>query len=91
MLFFRTHLWEEQYVLDGGGTGHEHGKTVDTHTKSRCRWHTVLKSANEVHIDVHSLVITFRCKFELLLEPVKLVDRVVKLTLCIGKLLTVYE
>ncbi len=30
----RSHLREEEHILDGRGVGHEHGQTVDTHTKS---------------------------------------------------------
>ena len=34
LLILRSHLWEEEDVLDGRGVGHEHCKTVDTHTES---------------------------------------------------------
>ena len=30
----RSHLRDEEYVLDGRGVGHEHGQTVDTHSES---------------------------------------------------------
>ena len=30
----RSHLREEEYVLDGRGVGHEHCQTVDTHSES---------------------------------------------------------
>jgi hypothetical protein len=34
LLILRSHLWEEEYVLDGRGVGHEHGQTIDSHTES---------------------------------------------------------
>ena len=30
----RSHLREEEHILDGRGIGHEHGQTVDSHTES---------------------------------------------------------
>ena len=30
----RSHLREEEYILDGRGVGHEHCQTVDTHSES---------------------------------------------------------
>ena len=34
LYILRSHLWEEEYVLDSRGVGHEHSKTVDSHTES---------------------------------------------------------
>ena len=30
----RSHLREEEYILNGRGVGHEHGQTVDSHSES---------------------------------------------------------
>ena len=34
LYILRSHLWEEENVLDGRGVGHKHSKTVDSHTES---------------------------------------------------------
>ena len=34
LYILRSHLWEEEYILDSRGVGHEHSKTVDSHTES---------------------------------------------------------
>ena len=87
----RSHLWEEEYILDGRGIGHKHCKTVDSHSESRCRRHTVLECTYKVHIDEHRLVISLILQLELILETLVLVDRVVQLAVCVSKLLSAYE
>ena len=34
LLVLRSHLREEENILDGRGVGHEHCQTVDSHTES---------------------------------------------------------
>ena len=34
LYILRSHLWEEENVLDSRGVGHEHCKTGDSHTES---------------------------------------------------------
>ena len=34
LLVLRSHLREEEHILDGRGVGHEHCQTVDSHTES---------------------------------------------------------
>ncbi len=82
---------EEEYVLDGRGVGHEHCQTVDAHTHSGCRRHTVFERAYKVHIDEHRFVITVVLETELVLEPFVLVNRVVQLAVRIGQFLAAYE
>ena len=34
LYILRSHLREEEYILDGRGVGHEHCQTVDSHAES---------------------------------------------------------
>ena len=79
---------------EGTGAGNdflEHGKTIHADTHARCRRHTVFKGADEVRVYYHRLVITLVGKTHLLGETLILVDRIVKLRICVGKLLAVYH
>ena len=84
--WLRLHLREEQDVLDGRGVRHEHGQTVYAHSHSGCGRHPVFEGTHEVHVDIHGLIVTVLPLPELVLEPFELVDRVVQLAVCVGKL-----
>ena len=90
-LLLWLHLWEEQYLLDEGLACHQHDQAVDTDTDTRCWRHTVLEGTEEVLIDNHCLVITLVSKLHLVDKTLFLVNWVVELRVCIGKLLTVYH
>ena len=90
-LLLGTHLREEEHVLDGRRSGHEHGEAVDAHAEAGCRGHAVLEGADEVHVDVHRLVVALVLELELLLEAVELVDGVVELAVGVGQFLAVHE
>ena len=87
--FLRPHLREEQHILNRRLVGHEHRQTVDSHSETGCRRHTVFEGTDKIHVDVHSLVVTLLVlEACLLLEAIELVDRVVKFAVGIGKLLS---
>ena len=57
LFWFRFHLREEQYFLNCGLIGHQHGQTVDTDTQTGAGRHTEFQRAEEVFIHRHRLII----------------------------------
>ena len=90
-LLLRSHLWEEQHLLNVCLARHEHHQTVDTNADTTRRRHTVLQRAQEVLIDNHRLIVALVGQAHLFLEPFLLVYRVIKLRISVGQLLTVHH
>ena len=88
---FGLHLREEQHLLNEGLARHEHHQTVDADADTRGGRHTVLKGAQEVLVDDHSLVVSLVGQSHLLNETLLLIDGVVQLAVGVCQLLTVHH
>mmetsp|Transcript_2276 Transcript_2276/g.5249 ORF Transcript_2276/g.5249 Transcript_2276/m.5249 type:complete len:470 (-) Transcript_2276:482-1891(-) len=81
------HGREEDNLLDGVLVGQEHGETVDTKTPASGGRKANLEGLNEALVDGLGLIVSSCLILHLLLETSTLVNRVVQLSVCVGKLL----
>lgn len=83
------HRREEQNFLDIAAVGDEHCKAIDTKAPSAGWRHAMLKCFAERFVDHLRLIVALAFLRSLLLKLVSLRERVVHLSECIRKLLTV--
>src|SRR5580700_488819 len=82
----RTHCWEQQHVADRRGVGEHHNQPVDTDAETAGGWHPHLDGLEKVLVDGWDLGVPGGAQAGLLLEARALIDRIVQLTECVGKL-----
>jgi cyclophilin family peptidyl-prolyl cis-trans isomerase/HEAT repeat protein len=87
----RPHLREQQHLLDRGIVGEQHHQAVQADADATGGRHAVLQRAQEVLVDEHGFVIAALLQFQLLLEALALIDRVVQLAVRIGQFEAVHE
>src|SRR5690606_4496655 len=77
--FFRSHLREQEYILDRNMSGKKHTESIDTNTDTSSWRHTIFQCAQEIVIDKHGFIVATLHQLYLIFKALALVDWVIQL------------